>query len=566
MSDSEHKMIEILRILDENDKVTGSKIIAKELQNRGFSLGERAVRYHLKILDERGFTKRIGYSGRIITDLGREELNKGLIYDQVDFIFSKSEEMIYHTYFDFENQDGNIITSQSNFVCEKEIWDIIKQGFQAGLAISPYIKWGKKQVENKQIIEINTISATTINGILLSNGIISQLIYSGLLEVEDNIPKQFSHLISFKNTSISPLESFTTNKMTSIGDVLETGTGIIPANFSTIPINSKEKALNILNKLKKRGIDGVLSIGENSEDVLGISVNEGMFAIVIIGGVTPICLAYEKNHDVEIKSGSNIIKYSDLNQITDIKKQIIKKGRYNINQKVQFILSKAWNLFRKVDFDIETGDGKLITNISTIKKENLDKSLDIMTRVYKSLPSYISPYYNIIDNFSDNDEVGIATICSLSLDGILLNNGILSTPKYGGLLEMTSNPKFVELISYSGSSLDPHVIYISKNMTSVSKNKNGYKSFLSSIKEVPVVAREDVNNLIIDIQNDIGIPIYKIGKPRELVYNTKIDAYNFAIVTGSGLNPIAAIKEEGIDVKIKAVESLETLSKMETLK
>jgi repressor of nif and glnA expression len=564
MSDSEHKMIEILRILDENDKVTGSKKIAKELQNRGFNLGERAVRYHLKILDERGFTERMGYSGRTITNLGREELNKGLIYDQVDFIFSKSEEMIYHTFFDFKNQEGNVITSQSNFVCEKEIWNIIKKGFQAGFAISPYIKWGRKQVENQEIIEVNTISTTTIDGILLSYGIISQPIYSGLLEIEDNIPKQFSHLMSFKNTSISPLESFATNKMTSVGDVLETGTGVIPANFSTIPIHSKEKALNVLDKLKKVGIGGVLSIGENSENVLGISVNEGMFGIAIIGGVTPLCLAYEKNHDVNIKSESNIMKYSDLKPITNINKNIIKKERYNINQKVQFILSKAWNLFGKVDFDTETCDGNLITNISTIKKEDFDKSLETMARVYKNLPEYISPYYSIIDDIN-NDEVGIATICSLSLDGILLNNGILSTPKYGGLLEMTSNPKFVELISYSGSSLDPHVIYISKNMTSITKDKNGYRSFLSSIKEVPVVAREDANNLILDIQDNIGIPIYKIGKPRELVYNTKIDAYNFAIVTGSGLNPIAAIKEEGIDVKVKAVESLETLSKMERL-
>ena len=77
MSESEHKIIEILRILNEQNKPTGSKLIAQELKNKGFNLGERAVRYHMQILDEKGYTERMGYSGRQITELGRKKLEKG---------------------------------------------------------------------------------------------------------------------------------------------------------------------------------------------------------------------------------------------------------------------------------------------------------------------------------------------------------------------------------------------------------------------------------------------------------------------------------------------------------
>ena len=101
MSESEHRMIEILRILNNHDKPIGSKVIANELRTKGYNLGERAVRYHMQILDEKGYTERRGYSGRIITDYGRIELEKGLIYDQVDFTFSKFEEKIYQTSFDY---------------------------------------------------------------------------------------------------------------------------------------------------------------------------------------------------------------------------------------------------------------------------------------------------------------------------------------------------------------------------------------------------------------------------------------------------------------------------------
>ena len=109
MSESERRMIEILRILNKQNKPTGSKLLADELRETGFNLGERAVRYHMQILDEKGYTERMGYSGRRITELGREKLEKGLIYDQVDFIYSKFEELIYLTDFNYMDKKGNVI-------------------------------------------------------------------------------------------------------------------------------------------------------------------------------------------------------------------------------------------------------------------------------------------------------------------------------------------------------------------------------------------------------------------------------------------------------------------------
>ena len=77
MSESEHRMIEILRILNVQEKPIGSKVIADELKNKGYNLGERAVRYHMQILDEKGYTERKGYSGRVITELGKSKLENG---------------------------------------------------------------------------------------------------------------------------------------------------------------------------------------------------------------------------------------------------------------------------------------------------------------------------------------------------------------------------------------------------------------------------------------------------------------------------------------------------------
>ena len=74
------KMMEILRILYGENEILGAKVISQELEKRGYSLGERAVRYHMHILDEKGFTEKIGYKGRQITEKGIEELKRCIMY------------------------------------------------------------------------------------------------------------------------------------------------------------------------------------------------------------------------------------------------------------------------------------------------------------------------------------------------------------------------------------------------------------------------------------------------------------------------------------------------------
>ena len=53
----ERKVISILKILSESPQSLGARIIAHKLKEHGVELGERAVRYHLKLMDERGLTR-----------------------------------------------------------------------------------------------------------------------------------------------------------------------------------------------------------------------------------------------------------------------------------------------------------------------------------------------------------------------------------------------------------------------------------------------------------------------------------------------------------------------------
>ena len=560
MSESEHRMIEILRILNTQDKPTGSKLIADELKNKGYNLGERAVRYHMQILDEKGYTERMGYSGRQITDLGREKLEKGLIYDQVDFIHSKFEEMIYLTDFNYMTQRGNVVVNTSTIYNEESI-NILKEIFENGLSVSPYVNLNR--VRNRDEIEVTTLCGTTIDGILLNEGIPSQPQYGGLLKIEDYQPTTFTDLISYKKTSVTPLDAFSNAKLTSVLDVVSEGNGVIPANFRLIPGVGKEKTVEILKKLNHIGIDGIIDISRQGEDLLGIPVPDGMVGITIVGGITPFCAIKELGDEIDIKIAEEIRDFATLSPITSKINNVIKSGVSRKQPKIPFLLSKSWNLIQQVNFNVEKRKGDIVSNVSYLDKNDLDNALRIMEDTYNSNPKYINPYYKLIDHPTDDNKIGIATICSLSIDGLLINNGIMCNPIYGGLLELTEPPLFIDLISYTGTTIDPHKIFLSKNMSAISTNI-GTKKILASFKEIPYVARDYAVHLL-DILKNTGFSIYKIGKPREVTYNAKADNYNFGVVAGSGLNTIGAIKEKGIDIEVKAIEKLIPFEEMDRL-
>ncbi|MEE1117963.1 DUF128 domain-containing protein, partial [Methanosphaera sp.] len=290
------KMMEILRILYNKNDTVGAKVISEELNKRGYSLGERAVRYHMHILDEKGFTEKMGYKGRKITDKGIEELKKGLIYDQVDFTYSRFQEKMYNVSLDYETAKGSVIVNLSS-INEVGSEEIIKEFFKEGLSVSSRYNF----YEKNNVTYIETVCGTTFDGVFQKNGIISKPLYGGLLKVEDYIPINFIEQIAYEKTSITPLEAFSSHDSTSVLNVANDGTGVIPANFRIIPASKRQQALKIIENLSKIGINGVIHVGESGQSVLGIPVPDNMVGIVIIGGVAPLCAAQESGYDLNIK-------------------------------------------------------------------------------------------------------------------------------------------------------------------------------------------------------------------------------------------------------------------------
>lgn len=152
-------------------------------------------------------------------------------------------------------------------------------------------------------------------------------------------------------------------------------------------------------------------------------------------------------------------------------------------------------------------------------------------------PEYsTSPYFRIIE--LEDGKVGIASVCSLTVDGVLINQGIMSTPTYSGLLEIKDDMRrFVELTAYNGSSVEAHEIYISKGMTSVYDSLTGSGRIMASLREIPYIAREEALEVTEKLRGS-GLTILKVGRTNEILYNAKVGRYKVGIVTPGGLNPL----------------------------
>ena len=319
--ETERKVIAILKVLSESTEPLGSITIARELERHGIFLSERAVRYHLRITDERGYTQPMGHDGRMLTAQGLEELKMALAPEQVGFIREKLELLAFHTTFDPKTRTGQIpintsFIDQNDF---KKALAAMRDAFKAGICVSDLVatalegeKLGSVVVPRGKI-GLATVCSVVINGALLKAGIPTESRFGGVLEVRDSKPRRFVAIINYAGTSLDPSEQYIRAKMTSVGEASRTGNGKILANFREIPAPSRLIAQEVITSLKEAGIIGVYALGNTSEPICQIAIGLNRVGMVLLGGLNPVAAAVEAGIEVENIAESGIIDFEQLN-------------------------------------------------------------------------------------------------------------------------------------------------------------------------------------------------------------------------------------------------------------
>ncbi|HIH43579.1 MAG TPA: DUF128 domain-containing protein [Candidatus Methanoperedenaceae archaeon] len=317
----QRKLHEILRVISESKEAIGARVIADRLNERGYRIGERGVRYHLRILDERGLTERMGYEGRRLTETGMRELGNALVTDRLGFVSTHIEKLIYETTFDLASMRGTVVVNLSTV--DKSDLDraveVMRRIAHSDFCESPYLRFIEEGSEEVSVppgkISIATICSITLDGILLKSGIPVLAKYGGLIQMSGGEPVRFTDLIAYSGTSIDPMKIFLSRKMTSILDVVESGSGRVLGNVREIPSQAIEDTGAVLKSAQKAGLGLVSKIGEPGEPVLGAPVSAGKVGIAIYAGINMMAAVEESGIDVKNAPVSMTLQFKDMKKL-----------------------------------------------------------------------------------------------------------------------------------------------------------------------------------------------------------------------------------------------------------
>ena len=319
--DVERKVLAILKILRNLQEPAGARKICQHLQEYGVTLGERAVRYHLHLMDERGLTQLIGkHDGRIITNQGLNEIKNALVKDKVGFAIAKIEALSFRTDFDYEAKRGYIPVNISIFQEDdfNQALKAMKSSFNSGYCVSQLVAVAKGGERLGEIVIPNdkigfaTVCSIVINGSLLKAGVPIDSRFGGILQVNNHEPTRFTEIISYSGCSLDPSEIFIRAKMTSVREAASTGNGEILANFREVPAICTPVLEHVLEGLKACGIGGVMVRGNPSEDICEISVDPNKIGVILVGGLNPVAAAQEAGILAENYSMSTVMDFKYL--------------------------------------------------------------------------------------------------------------------------------------------------------------------------------------------------------------------------------------------------------------
>jgi len=229
------------------------------------------------------------------------------------------------------------------------------------------------------------------------------------------------------------------------------------------------------------------------------------------------------------------------------------------------VAAKIDTLAYRMTFDMVSGTGTIIANVSCVEPSlyvtmlnemNLviDRGLGVGRKIVvagegETLGSVTVP----------EGMVGIGTVCSISLNGIFQKHGIPVVSRFGGLLEIQrrQNVRFLNMIEYRGSTLDPLEVFMRADMTRVRDVVlRGSGVICASFREVPAAAAGDVRGIEKRAKKHGLGGILAIGKPSQPLYGITVSEGYCGMVVAAGLNPVAGAAESGVRLSSSSLAGL----------
>lgn len=180
----------------------------------------------------------------------------------------------------------------------------IKRVAAAGITVGDMVRFIEpgETVEGYTVpngmIGICTLCSITLDGILLRRGIVTNPIGGGVIEVESNLPRRFTHMILYESTTFDPLQVMASQDLTSVNQVMRQGDGFILGNVRECHMEAENILAEVLDECADSHFSGILEVGMPNASILGVPVSPQYLGVVALGGTNPFAAMKEEGHPV----------------------------------------------------------------------------------------------------------------------------------------------------------------------------------------------------------------------------------------------------------------------------
>jgi hypothetical protein len=182
-----------------------------------------------------------------------------------------------------------------------------------------------------------------------------------------------------------------------------------------------------------------------------------------------------------------------------------------------------------------------------------------------SLLALLSPGESLGEWTVPPGKLGLCTVCSVTLNGVLMKHGVPTTSRFGGLLELCNGrpTRFIEMIHYDGTSIDPLEVFIRSGMTNYrGAIRDGNGVIGAGFREIPENSRNVAAQLAERVAT-IGLGGFmEIGWPDQPVFELAVPPGRIGVVMIGGLNPVSVLEEHGYRVSSRALAGLLEYSRL----
>lgn len=178
----DRRTYDLLRLVDRHAPI-GSIQLVELMQLHGYDIKDRTIRLTLSELDELGLTEKVPGKGRQLTESGQRELEQGDVTSRLEQIRARIAALTSRVSYD-PSEDAGMLVASAAFVDEADVDETIRLIERLeSLPLGPLpVALEESAASEPGDYRLVTPSSISLDGVLLSHGVDTDLSTAGVLE------------------------------------------------------------------------------------------------------------------------------------------------------------------------------------------------------------------------------------------------------------------------------------------------------------------------------------------------------------------------------------------------